>query len=90
MIVEWKPTSECQSKKIIIIIIHNFFLISLGLFNLSILYLRLFASTWNVGGIPPSDALNLEDWLDTKNNSHDIYVLGLVNFTHILTSKIID
>ncbi|ONK75000.1 uncharacterized protein A4U43_C03F12270 [Asparagus officinalis] len=37
---------------------------------------KLFASTWNVGGIPPSDTLNLEDWLDTKNNSYDIYVLG--------------
>ncbi|XP_020582888.1 type IV inositol polyphosphate 5-phosphatase 9-like [Phalaenopsis equestris] len=37
---------------------------------------RLFASTWNVGGIPPSDDLNLEDWLDTKNNSYDIYVIG--------------
>ncbi|KAL0908719.1 hypothetical protein M5K25_023226 [Dendrobium thyrsiflorum] len=36
---------------------------------------KLFASTWNVGGIPPNDDLNLEDWLDTKNN-YDIYVIG--------------
>jgi len=37
---------------------------------------RVFASTWNLGGIVPSDDLNLEDWLDTRANSYDIYVLG--------------
>lgn len=37
---------------------------------------KLFASTWNVAGIPPPDNLNLEDWLDTKSSSHDLYVLG--------------
>nr|XP_010905628.3 type IV inositol polyphosphate 5-phosphatase 9 isoform X1 [Elaeis guineensis] len=37
---------------------------------------KVFVSTWNVGGVVPSDDLNLEDWLDTKNNSYDIYVLG--------------
>ncbi|XP_010939977.1 type IV inositol polyphosphate 5-phosphatase 9 [Elaeis guineensis] len=37
---------------------------------------KLFVGTWNVGGIPPTDDLNLEDWLDTKNSSYDIYVLG--------------
>lgn len=37
---------------------------------------RLFAGTWNVGGIPPEDDLNLEEFLDTKNNSYDIYVTG--------------
>ncbi|XP_062193291.1 type IV inositol polyphosphate 5-phosphatase 9-like isoform X2 [Phragmites australis] len=37
---------------------------------------RVFASTWNVGGISPSDDLGLEDWLDTRSNSYDIYVLG--------------
>ncbi|URE20077.1 type I inositol-1,4,5-trisphosphate 5-phosphatase [Musa troglodytarum] len=38
---------------------------------------KLFASTWNVGGMaPPSDDLNLEDWLHTRNESYDIYVLG--------------
>ncbi|XP_020110188.1 type IV inositol polyphosphate 5-phosphatase 9-like isoform X2 [Ananas comosus] len=39
-------------------------------------YKRVFVSTWNVGGEPPSDDLNLEDWLDINNNSYDIYVLG--------------
>uniref|UniRef100_A0ACD5ZYD3 Uncharacterized protein n=1 Tax=Avena sativa TaxID=4498 RepID=A0ACD5ZYD3_AVESA len=38
---------------------------------------RVFASTWNVGGVAPPDDLDLEDWLDTKTcNRYDIYVLG--------------
>lgn len=37
---------------------------------------RLFASTWNVGGVAPPDDLNLADWLDTRNGTYDIYVLG--------------
>lgn len=37
---------------------------------------RVFAGTWNVGGLAPPDDLDLEDWLDTKNDSYDIYVLG--------------
>ncbi|CAD6257731.1 unnamed protein product [Miscanthus lutarioriparius] len=37
---------------------------------------RVFAGTWNVGGVAPPDDLDLEDWLDTKTDSYDIYVLG--------------
>ncbi|GJN34080.1 hypothetical protein PR202_gb22718 [Eleusine coracana subsp. coracana] len=37
---------------------------------------RVFASTWNVGGIMPSDDLDLDDWLDTRDNFYDIYVIG--------------
>uniref|UniRef100_A0A7N0TGE4 Inositol polyphosphate-related phosphatase domain-containing protein n=1 Tax=Kalanchoe fedtschenkoi TaxID=63787 RepID=A0A7N0TGE4_KALFE len=37
---------------------------------------KIFASTWNVGGIAPPDDLVMEDWLDTQNNLCDIYVLG--------------
>ncbi|KAF8772854.1 hypothetical protein HU200_005241 [Digitaria exilis] len=37
---------------------------------------RVFAGTWNVGGVAPPDDLDLEDWLDTKADSYDIYVLG--------------
>ncbi|XP_068660247.1 type IV inositol polyphosphate 5-phosphatase 9-like [Aristolochia californica] len=37
---------------------------------------KLFVSTWNVGGVAPSDDLNLEEWLDTDNNPCDIYALG--------------
>ncbi|RWW80188.1 hypothetical protein BHE74_00011481 [Ensete ventricosum] len=29
-------------------------------------------------GIPPTDDLDLETWLDTSNNSYDIYVLGYI------------
>ncbi|KAG6475244.1 hypothetical protein ZIOFF_064462 [Zingiber officinale] len=36
---------------------------------------KLFVSTWNVGGILPTEDVNLEDWLDI-NNYYDIYVLG--------------
>ncbi|KAL5201196.1 hypothetical protein ABZP36_035550 [Zizania latifolia] len=37
---------------------------------------RVFASTWNVGGMVPSNDLDLEDWLDSRASSYDIYVLG--------------
>ncbi|XP_062190909.1 type IV inositol polyphosphate 5-phosphatase 9-like [Phragmites australis] len=37
---------------------------------------RVFAGTWNLGGVAPPDDLDLEDWLDTKANFYDIYVLG--------------
>jgi hypothetical protein len=37
---------------------------------------RIFAGTWNVGSLAPPNDLELEDWLDTKANSYDIYVLG--------------
>lgn len=38
--------------------------------------IRLFVSSWNVGGIAPPNDLNMEDLLDTQNNLADIYVLG--------------
>lgn len=37
--------------------------------------LRVFAATWNVGGISPHNGLNLDDFLQVHNES-DIYVLG--------------
>ncbi|URE13474.1 type I inositol-1,4,5-trisphosphate 5-phosphatase [Musa troglodytarum] len=37
---------------------------------------KLYVSTWNVGGVLPSDDLNLEEWLDVNNDRYDIYVLG--------------
>ncbi|XP_062216265.1 type IV inositol polyphosphate 5-phosphatase 9-like [Phragmites australis] len=37
---------------------------------------KLFASTWNVGGVAPPDDLDLSDWLDASNGPYDIYVLG--------------
>uniref|UniRef100_A0A0D9XDF0 Inositol polyphosphate-related phosphatase domain-containing protein n=1 Tax=Leersia perrieri TaxID=77586 RepID=A0A0D9XDF0_9ORYZ len=41
-----------------------------------ILRYRVFTSTWNVGGMTPSGDMDLEDWLDSRANSYDIYVLG--------------
>jgi hypothetical protein len=41
---------------------------------------RLFASTWNVGGVAPPDDLDLSDWLDggeDDDGPYDMYVLGL-------------
>ncbi|KAJ0987562.1 hypothetical protein J5N97_005918 [Dioscorea zingiberensis] len=37
---------------------------------------KVFVSTWNVGGVPPTDNLELKDWLDIDNNTYDIYILG--------------
>jgi hypothetical protein len=39
---------------------------------------RLFASTWNVGGVAPPDGLDLSDWLDGGDDDgpYDMYVLG--------------
>ncbi|KAA8529880.1 hypothetical protein F0562_034516 [Nyssa sinensis] len=37
---------------------------------------KVFVSTWNVGGVTPTDDLNMEDLLDASNTSCDIYVLG--------------
>jgi hypothetical protein len=38
---------------------------------------RLFASTWNVGGVVPPDDLDLSDWLDGGDDGpYDMYVLG--------------
>ncbi|KAL5175141.1 Type IV inositol polyphosphate 5-phosphatase 9 [Glycine soja] len=37
---------------------------------------KVFVSTWNVGGIAPDEDLNIDDLLETCNNSCDIYILG--------------
>ncbi|XP_061957325.1 type IV inositol polyphosphate 5-phosphatase 9-like [Populus nigra] len=37
---------------------------------------KIFVGTWNVGGIAPPDDLNMEDWLCTRTEPADIYVLG--------------
>ncbi|KAK6123780.1 hypothetical protein DH2020_042477 [Rehmannia glutinosa] len=36
----------------------------------------MFVGSWNVGGIPPPDNLNIEELLNTENNMADIYVFG--------------
>ncbi|RCV45716.1 hypothetical protein SETIT_9G475400v2 [Setaria italica] len=37
---------------------------------------KLFASTWNVGGVAPPDDLDLSEWLDAGDGPYDVYVLG--------------
>lgn len=37
---------------------------------------KIFFGSWNIGGIAPPQNLVIEDWLDTQNDSADIYVLG--------------
>ncbi|KAI3455119.1 hypothetical protein Pfo_011782 [Paulownia fortunei] len=37
---------------------------------------KLFVGSWNAGGIPPPDNLNLEELLNTQNSRADIYVFG--------------
>ena len=49
---------------------------------------RLFASTWNVGGVAPPDDLDLSDWLDTRNGTYDIYVLGYVRRNYQASSDL--
>ncbi|XP_017701238.2 type IV inositol polyphosphate 5-phosphatase 9-like [Phoenix dactylifera] len=50
---------------------------------------KVFVGTWNVGGVVPSDDLNLEDWLDTNNNSYDIYVLGFQEIVPLSVKNIL-
>nr|XP_018678915.1 PREDICTED: type IV inositol polyphosphate 5-phosphatase 9-like isoform X2 [Musa acuminata subsp. malaccensis] len=50
---------------------------------------KVFVGTWNVGGIPPSDDLDLENWMDTSNNSYDIYVLGFQEIIPLRTRNVL-
>lgn len=43
---------------------------------MDIILIRIFFGSWNIGGIAPPQNLVIEDWLDTQNDSADIYVLG--------------
>ncbi|XP_038688266.1 type IV inositol polyphosphate 5-phosphatase 9-like isoform X2 [Tripterygium wilfordii] len=52
---------------------------------------NIFVGSWNVGGIVPSEDLDMEDWLDTHNPA-EIYVLGFqeivpLNAGNILASE---
>ncbi|KAL7240101.1 hypothetical protein ACSBR2_005882 [Camellia fascicularis] len=51
---------------------------------------KVFVRTWNVGGIAPSDALNMEDLLETCNStSCDIYVFGFQEVVPLRASNIL-
>ncbi|KAE9605204.1 hypothetical protein Lal_00025321 [Lupinus albus] len=50
---------------------------------------RVFASTWNVGGIAPDEGLNIKDLLDTCNQFCDIYVLGFQEIVPLKASNVL-
>ncbi|XP_014627879.1 type IV inositol polyphosphate 5-phosphatase 9-like isoform X1 [Glycine soja] len=50
---------------------------------------KIFVSTWNVGGIAPDEGLNMEDLLETSNNSCDIYVLGFQEIVPLKASNVL-
>ncbi|XP_019464395.1 PREDICTED: type IV inositol polyphosphate 5-phosphatase 9-like isoform X2 [Lupinus angustifolius] len=50
---------------------------------------KVFVSTWNVGGIAPDEDLNIEDLLETCNNSCDIYVLGFQEIVPLKASNVL-
>eukprot|EP01018_Ginkgo_biloba_P013710 Gb_30199 [translate_table: standard] len=49
---------------------------------------RVFVGTWNVGGRTPPDDLDLEDWLDTRESSSDIYVIGFQEIVPLKAGKV--
>lgn len=50
---------------------------------------KVFVSTWNVGGKGPTSDLDLSDWLDTNNNSYDIYVIGFQEIVPLTAGNIL-
>ncbi|TXG56995.1 hypothetical protein EZV62_018308 [Acer yangbiense] len=50
---------------------------------------KVFVSTWNAGGVAPNKELDIEDWLDTRNISCDIYVLGFQEIVPLRASNIL-
>ncbi|XP_024988753.1 type IV inositol polyphosphate 5-phosphatase 9 [Cynara cardunculus var. scolymus] len=50
---------------------------------------KVFVSTWNVGGVTPTEDLNIDDLLDTCNNSCDIYVLGFQEVVPLRASNVL-
>ncbi|KAJ9135668.1 hypothetical protein P3X46_032821 [Hevea brasiliensis] len=49
---------------------------------------KVFVSTWNVGGIAPSEDLDMAAWLDTTQIS-DIYVLGFQEIVQLKASNVL-
>ncbi|KAJ9152996.1 hypothetical protein P3X46_026491 [Hevea brasiliensis] len=49
---------------------------------------KVFVSTWNVGGIAPSEDLDMADWLDTPKIC-DIYVLGFQEIVPLRASNVL-
>ncbi|KAF8040110.1 hypothetical protein BT93_B2359 [Corymbia citriodora subsp. variegata] len=51
--------------------------------------LIVFVSTWNVGGVAPDEDLAMEEFLDTCNDSYDIYVLGFQEIVPLKASNVL-
>ncbi|QCD83651.1 type IV inositol polyphosphate 5-phosphatase 9-like [Vigna unguiculata] len=50
---------------------------------------KVFVSTWNVGGIAPEEDLNIDDLLETCNDSCDIYILGFQEIVPLKASNVL-
>ncbi|XP_017224748.1 type IV inositol polyphosphate 5-phosphatase 9 isoform X2 [Daucus carota subsp. sativus] len=51
---------------------------------------KVFVSTWNVGGVSPTDDLDMEDFQDTQNNAPcDIYVFGFQEVVPLRAANIL-
>ncbi|CAH1439241.1 unnamed protein product [Lactuca virosa] len=50
---------------------------------------KVFVSTWNVGGVAPTEDLNIDDLLDTCNTPCDIYVLGFQEVVPLRASNVL-
>ncbi|KAI3818363.1 hypothetical protein L1987_12168 [Smallanthus sonchifolius] len=50
---------------------------------------KVFISTWNVGGVAPTEYLNIDDLLDTSNTTCDIYVLGFQEVVPLRASNVL-
>ncbi|KDO60864.1 hypothetical protein CISIN_1g046944mg [Citrus sinensis] len=50
---------------------------------------KVFASTWNVGGVAPTEDIDMEDWLHTPNTLCDIYVLGFQEIVPLRASNVL-
>ncbi|KAJ0629099.1 putative Endonuclease/exonuclease/phosphatase superfamily [Helianthus annuus] len=50
---------------------------------------KVFVSTWNVGGVAPTEDINIDELLDTCNTTCDIYVLGFQEVVPLKASNVL-
>ncbi|KAI3796272.1 hypothetical protein L1987_38939 [Smallanthus sonchifolius] len=50
---------------------------------------KVFVSTWNVGGVAPTEDINIDELLDTCNTTCDIYVLGFQEVVPLRASNVL-
>lgn len=48
-------------------------------FCLFISSVRIFVSSWNIGGVEPPEDMDMGDWLSIRKNPADIYVFGYLS-----------